>query len=153
MSPSAKQRTNAVPSSYLILVRGENVLLSQRANTGYYDGHFGLISGHVEERETFTEAVIREALEEASIQLEVPDLSVCHFMQRFEDSNAVGFKQRVDVFFRAEKWKNQIVNNEPEKCERLEWFALSQLPVNTIPYIRLALESMRSMRVYSEFGY
>lgn len=153
MSLSAGQRASAIPSSYLILVRGGDVLLSQRANTGYYDGHFGLISGHVEERETFTEAVIREALEEAGIQLEVPDLSVCHFMQRFEGSNAVGFNQRVDVFFRAERWKNQIVNKEPEKCERLEWFALPQLPGNTIPYIRSALESMRDTRVYSEFGY
>ena len=58
-----KERNLNVPASYLVLMKDHKVLLLQRANTGYHDGDYSIIAGHVEKDETFTDAVIREARE------------------------------------------------------------------------------------------
>ena len=150
---SNEKRIKAVLAAYLVLFRDGKVLLSQRANTGYYDGYFGLVSGHVEGKETFTEALIREAFEEAGIQLKFKDLETCHFMHRYEDLNSTGSKVRVDVFILAKSWRNEIINREPEKCSRLDWFSLNDLPENTIPYIKSAIDCIRAKKRYSEYGF
>jgi len=40
------------------------ILLHQRKNTGFFDGHFSLVAGHMEDGETIITAAIREAQEE-----------------------------------------------------------------------------------------
>lgn len=42
-----KERFKVVPAVYLVLRRGEGVLLLRRANTGYQDGKYSLIAGHL----------------------------------------------------------------------------------------------------------
>ena len=150
---SNEKRTKAVLAAYLVLFRDGKVLLSQRANTGYYDGYFGLVSGHVEGKESFTEAVIREAFEEAGIQLEFQDLETCHVMHRYEDLNPPGSRVRVDVFILARNWRNDLINREPEKCSHLGWFNLSDLPENTIPYVKSVLNDIQAKKHYSEYGF
>jgi len=59
----------------------------------------------------------------------------------------------VDVFFTASRWEGEIVNREPEKCSRLEWHALDDLPGNLIPYIGKALRHIREGVTYSEEGW
>ena len=54
---------------YLLLLREEQVLLRQRHNTGYEDGSYSAIAGHVEPDERITHALVREAAEEAGIRL------------------------------------------------------------------------------------
>ena len=60
---------------HLILTndRGECLFL-RRFNTGYKDGEYGLVSGHVEEGENLKSAMIREAREEVGITLSPDDL-------------------------------------------------------------------------------
>jgi 8-oxo-dGTP pyrophosphatase MutT (NUDIX family) len=41
------------------------VLLHKRQNSGFMDGSYSLVSGHVEANESFKQAMIREAHEEA----------------------------------------------------------------------------------------
>lgn len=147
------KRTLGVLAAYLVLVRDRKVLLSQRKNTGYYDGYFGLVSGHVEGKETFTEAVIREAFEEAGISLKSSELEVCHVMHRYEDLNLPRLKVRVDVFLMARSWNNDVINKEPEKCGCLDWFNVDNLPENIMPFIRSVLDSMRMDKRYSEYGF
>jgi 8-oxo-dGTP pyrophosphatase MutT (NUDIX family) len=64
---------------YLALVRENQVLLLKRQNTGFEDGNFGLIAGHVEKAESITQAVIREASEESGIRLLPEHLNFCRF--------------------------------------------------------------------------
>lgn len=45
-------------------------------------------------------------------------------------------------FFLVEKWTGEVKNREPEKCDDLTWCRLEDLPDNTIPYIREALEKI-----------
>ncbi|MDC7232942.1 MAG: NUDIX domain-containing protein [Spirochaetales bacterium] len=141
-------RCSNIPAAYVVLLRKERVLLLKRANTGFRDGEYSFIAGHVEEDESFTEAAIREAREEAGITIRGEDLKAAHVMHRNSD-DAV----RVDIFFTAENWTGEITNREPEKCSDLSWFPLDSLPENTIPYIRRVIECIRKKTFYSEEGW
>lgn len=148
LSMSCEDRHKLIPASYLILRDGEQVLLLRRFNTGYEDGKYSIPAGHVDAGETFTETVIREALEEVGIALKAEDVRVTHIMHR----KAID-SERVDTFFVVGKWEGEIKNMEPHKCDDLRWFPLDALPENTIPYIRQALECVNQNIFYSEFGF
>lgn len=147
----AKDKYKLVPASYLILRNGNQVLLLKRANTGYEDGKYSMVAGHVEDGETFTDTAIREGLEEAGIRIYPEDLKVAHVLQRRYGEGPL--EQRIDVFFTADNWVGKIVNNEPHKCEALDWFDLDNLPENVIPYIKHVLECVKKGVSYSEFGW
>lgn len=144
-------RNETVPASYLILIRDNKTLLLKRANTGYEDGNYSLIAGHVEQGESFSTCLIREAEEEAGIILQSDDLEVLHIMHR--DSGQDKQNQRIDVFFTACKWTGEIRNMEPHKCDDLSWFDLNAIPENTISYIRKVLENLKTAGFYSEYGW
>ncbi len=137
-----------VPSSYLILIRDGKILLQRRRNTGFEDGKYGLVAGHVEEKETFLEALVREAWEEAGVDVRQEDLEVAHVMHRKASSD-----ERVDVFIKTAVWQGEPYIAEPEKCDDLGWFSLDHLPENMIPYIRQAVECIRNSVFYSEHGW
>jgi 8-oxo-dGTP pyrophosphatase MutT (NUDIX family) len=132
-------------------LREDKILLLRRYNTGYEDGKYSLVAGHVDSGETFTECIVREAKEEAGITLDPKDLNVAHVMHR--NSNTPENSERVDVFFVAEKWGSEITNKEPYKCDDLSWFDRDTLPENTIPHIRRAVENIRNKVFYSEYGW
>ncbi len=133
--------------AYLILKRNNEVLLLLRKNTGYCDGQYGLVSGHVEDGESATAGMIREAKEEASIELLPSKLKVVHVLHR--NSN----RQNVDIFFECTSWKGEVVNQEPEKCAALEFYPLENLPDNTIPYIARTIQAAANGICYSEDGW
>ena len=59
----------------------------------------------------------------------------------------------IDIFFECREFQGHITNKEPEKCEALNYFPLKHLPVNTIDYIQIALESVDKNIFYSEYGW
>ncbi len=141
------KRTGASVQSYLILRDGDQVLLLLRKNTGYCDGQWGFVSGHVEEGESGTDAMIREAKEEAGIEIDPSELRVVHVMHRKTNRN------NVDLFFECQNWRGLVENLEPEKCESLQFFPLQNLPPNMIDYVRCALENYLKGNPYSEAGW
>lgn len=146
-----KIRHTNVPAAYLILFKDNKVLLLRRFNTGYEDGKYSMIAGHVDPGETFSQTIIREAKEEGGIILNPDMLEVAHVMHR--DSGCDEQNERVDVFFVAKEWSGEIKNMEPSKCDDLTWFDLDDLPDNVIPYIKHVLESINNKKIYSEFGW
>lgn len=148
-----KNRYSLIPASYLVLIKNNKVLLQRRYKTGYHDGQYGLCAGHVEEKETFREALVREAKEEIGIDLKIKDLEVVHLMQRFAVPNPRNLRGRADVFVIAKKWKGEPQNLEPHKCDDVSWFSLNSLPKNTIPFIKKALKNIRNKEFYSETGF
>lgn len=145
---STKDRHTVVPASYLMLRRGDEVLLARRCNTGYEDGKYGVPAGHVERGETFTEALIREVSEEVGLCLDPESIRVAHIMHRKSYGS-----ERIDTFFVAERWEGEAKNMEPHKCDDLAWFSVDDLPENTIAYVRHALDRIRAGEFYSEFGF
>ncbi len=139
------ERHRPYTAVFLVLREDDRVLLSQRKNTGHRDGEYGLVAGHVEPGESATEAMAREAREEAGITVDPDALELVHLVHR--DS---GDRVYYDVFFTADDWEGPVRNREPEKCADLSWFRRSALPENTVPYVEQALTATAP---YSEFGW
>lgn len=77
----SKERFKIVPAAFLVLKDDDGrVLLSQRFNTGFRDGDYSLAAGHIEQDETATDAMIREAKEEIGVVLERENLHMNYMM-------------------------------------------------------------------------
>lgn len=135
-----------VPAGYIILEKDGKIPMLRRFNTGYHDGDYSLPAGHLEAGEAPTAGTIREVVEEIDIDLTPKNISIAHIMYRHCDDH-----ERVDFFFRADKWSGEVSNMEEGRCGDVSWFPLTELPANVIPYIKQALESYASGIVYSEF--
>ena len=140
-------RFKMISEVHLILHRDGRLLLSKRANTGYMDGFYSLVAGHVDGGEPFRAAMAREAMEEVGLTLDVSALRLAHTMHRLSDS------ERLSLFFEAETWAGEPVNMEPEKCDGLLWVDPMALPENTVPYVAAALAHAAQGVGYSEFGW
>jgi len=135
---------------YLLLLREGQVLLLRRYNTGYEDGNYSVIAGHVDPGERVTQALVREAAEEAGIQLDAEAVQCVHVMQRQGGDGRV----YIDFFFLAHHWQGHVQNCEPSKCDDLQWFPLTALPTNTIPYIKTVLQTLHTHAPrFHEYGW
>ena len=99
----AKERHQNVPASYLTLLKDNKVLLLKRFNTGYENGNYSMVAGHVDPGESFVQCIIREAKEEAGIQLDPEDLKVAHVMHRNSKTQIAVMEKR-----KQRSWKAQI---------------------------------------------
>ena len=133
---------------HLILKQENKVLLLRRFNTGYEDGNYSMVAGHIDGDEPARLAMIREALEEADINLHIDHLDIVHVIHRKGLDN-----EKIDFFIHAKEWIGEPKNAEPHKCDHLDWFELDELPENTVPYIKQALEHINAGIFYSEFGW
>lgn len=124
------------------------VLLHQRANTGYMDGMWDFAgSGHVDEGETAKQAAVRECKEEIGIEVEIADLTFAHLSHRVGHNGALTY---YDIYFEVRRFSGVPRIAEPEKCDGLEWFDLERLPAEMIPIRRKVLESCKNGVHYSE---
>jgi ADP-ribose pyrophosphatase YjhB (NUDIX family) len=134
-------------TAHLFFLEAGRVLLLRRFNTGYEDGSYSVVAGHVEAGESLTRAAMREAGEEVGVTLLPADLEVVHVMHRKAND------ERVDFFLAVRRWAGEISNCEPNKCDDLSWRRLDDLPSNIIPYVRHALACFQCGQVFSEFGW
>ncbi len=148
-----KKRFKITPAVYLVLIRDQRILLLRRYNTGHYDGHYSFVAGHLEGGETVRRAMVREAREEAGLEINADDLEVVHVMNRISQSNPEYKNERIDVFLKTEKWAGEPKNREPDKCDDLAWFDLDNLPENVIPYIKQVIDCLDKNLLYSEWGW
>jgi ADP-ribose pyrophosphatase YjhB (NUDIX family) len=141
------ERFKLIPESYLLLIRGDEILMHERKNSGYMDGMLSLVAGHVEDGESYIQAMVREAREEAGIEIDAKDLDMKVVLHRKTD------RQQIGLYFVCKKWTGEPTVMEPDKCNGLRWYKLNALPGNTIPYIRQAIEMYQKGEVYDELGF
>ena len=132
---------------YLLLVRGDSILMLRRCNTGFADGSYSMIAGHVETGEDLRTAMVREAREEAGIVLSPEDLEVVGVIHSMSDREYVNF------FLKASVWTGEVTNMEPDKCDDLRWFDITDLPDNTVPYARQGVENYRNDIWFGSMGW
>lgn len=130
-----KKRFCVPVTIHLFFRKEDQILLLRRFQTGYQDGNYSVVAGHLDGDETVIQAAIREAKEEAGVEIEESDVCMVGVMHRRSDS------ERIDFFAEITKWSGVIQNMEPDKCDELRFFPLHELPVNTIPYIRQAISN------------
>jgi 8-oxo-dGTP pyrophosphatase MutT (NUDIX family) len=140
-------RFQLVSAVHLFLLRGGKILLLRRYQTGYEDGNYSVVAGHLDGNETVFEAAMREAREEVGVGLAAQDLRAVGVMHRRST------EERIDWFVVCERWDGEVRNNEPEKCDVLCWADPEALPPNVIPYIRRAIENYRAGRWFDSFGW
>jgi ADP-ribose pyrophosphatase YjhB (NUDIX family) len=142
-----RKRFTLKSAVHIFLIREQHILLLKRFNTGYEDGNYSVIAGHLDGGEEVKTAAIREAREEARIHLLHRDLAIVGVMHRKATD------ERIDFFATAATWSGDIINAEPHKCSELAWFVLNHLPENTIPYIRRAIENYQRGIWFDSFGW
>ena len=101
---------------HLFLVKENQVLLLRRFNTGYEDGNYSVVAGHVDGGEDIYTAMLREAREEAGVEILRGNIEIIQVMHRKKES-----EERIDYFFKCEKWDGDIKIMEPDKCDELVW--------------------------------
>lgn len=140
-------RFSLIAAAHLLLMEDGKILLLLRQNTGYEDGRWGVVAGHLDGGETARQAMAREAYEEAGLLLAPEELRLAHVMHRGVAP------ERVDFFFAAERWAGTPQNREPQRCAALAWCPLDALPTEMVPYIAAAIAHVRAGRVYSEHNW
>ena len=145
-----EERYQSKVSVFLVLTRetenGTEILLQRRCNTGYMDGKYDMAaSGHLEHGESLTEAVVRESMEEAGVEVSEKDLEFVTLIHPYQDDY-------INVFFKPKKYVGTPRIMEPDKCDDLSWFNINNLPDNTIPRIRNVIECIKKDIKYDD-GY
>lgn len=147
---SGPERHKIYGAVYLMLLNKDQILLSRRFNTGWQDGKYSLVAGHVDGDESFATALCREAKEEAGIEIAPRDVEFAQAVHRRDSSDA---REYVDIYFAVTAWTGRIKNKEPEKCDELAWYSLDDLPENMVPAVRTVLVNYRKGVHYTELGW
>ncbi len=145
-----KEHFKLVCAVYLILKKDGKVLLLRRFNTGFADGNYSLVAGHIDGGESIFNAMAREAKEEAGIGLDARSMRVVHIIHRKCESPDY---ERFSVFIEASKFSGEVKNMEPDKCDDIRWFPIGDLPANTVNYVKRALENSNNGVFFSEDGW
>ena len=140
-------RFRLIPEVHLVLQREGQTLLLKRFNTGFEDGNYSVVAGHVDGNESARAALCREAMEEAGLHILPEDLALCHVIHRKSE------EERLSLFFTTNRWQGEPSNMEPHKCSELRWFPTDALPDNVVGYVRHALQQVAGGHIYSEFGW
>ena len=139
----------SVPVSvHLMLINDNKILLMRRKDTGFADGFYSMPAGKLEPKESVENAIIREVEEEININIKNETLKTIQVMNRNGSD-----RERIDYFFTVDRWSGEIKNNEPNKCDDLKWFDINNLPKNTIPYIKEAINNYNKKIKFSLFGW
>lgn len=137
-------RFSLVPAAYVLLRRGNAVLLQRRAGTGFMDDHWAsAAAGHVEAGESCLQAAVREAREEIGVDLVIEHTTPLCAMHRHQDTDRP-VDQRVDFFFSCDGWEGEPHLVEEHKASALAWFDLAALPDPVVPHELAVLRALAS---------
>lgn len=142
-----KNRFHLVAAVYIILKKDNKIFLTRRINTGWEDGKYALVGGHLDGNETASQTAIREAKEEIGVIIDPKDIKFVNV------SHLITNSERIHFTFLAEKWKGKPKNNEPEKADDAKWFSIDALPKNITDNSKETIEWHKKGNVYTEFGW
>ncbi|MFJ6782740.1 NUDIX domain-containing protein [Streptomyces yangpuensis] len=135
---------------HLCLERDGEVLLGLRhADSAYAGATHHFLAGHCEQ-ESAVGCLVREAQEEAGLVIDPADVDLVHLVHV---RDRPGAPPRMQLVFRARRWRGEPRLREPDRCVSWNWWPLDALPEPIVPYARAALEGIRAGRPYTELGW
>ena len=141
------ERFKLVAAVYMLLLKDGKVFLSRRLNSGWEDGKYSLVGGHLDGGESATSAAAREIREETGAFVKEEDLKFVNI------THSITNDERIHISFLVEKWDGEISNNEPEKASEIGWFDLDILPEDITDISRSIIEWYKKGQKYTEFGW
>lgn len=120
-------------------------LFMQRANTGFRDGQYALIAGHLEPGESIEACAIRESKEEAGVTIAPGSLDFRLVMRRDAEQNRISF------FLSCRSWEGVPTNMEPHKCSGFVWAKPEHPPAPIVDYVADALIQIHRGIMLSDF--
>lgn len=150
---SWSERFKLIVTVGLLLLDEDKILLLRRHGTGWLDGYYGLVGGCIDGNESVTDAIIREAHEEADILIKPEWLTMVGVTHsKFNKANSETM-ETVDFFFIGRQWEGTIHNNEPHKHDELKFFPLDQLPHPLMPHAKLGLDHILTGSYFGQYGW
>jgi 8-oxo-dGTP diphosphatase len=126
----------------VMVMRNNQVLLGRRRGA-HGQGTFGWPGGGLEFGESLIDAVKREALEEAGLNVQSCKL-VCV-------SNVVEYERHyLDLEFQVTEFSGEPVVREPQYTESWNWYALDALPSPLFRPCELALASLKTSNMLND---
>lgn len=119
--------------AHTFLLRPGAVLLVRRCDTGFEDGNYGPVGGHLDGGESIKQAAIRECREEIGVEIDPVGLEIVGVAHYCSPEG-----EGVDFFLNAARWTGEPYPRS--ECDDLRWCPLDMLPENTIPFVRRAIE-------------
>ena len=139
--------TKLVVAAHTFLLRSGSVLLVRRCNTGFEDGSYGPVGGHLGSHESIKQTAIRECREEIGIEIDPADLRIIG-VTHYNSPTGEG----IDFFLSTRQWRGEPYPRA--ECDDLQWCLPNALPENTIPFVRRAIEHhLQSGLWFDEIGW
>jgi 8-oxo-dGTP diphosphatase len=133
--------------AHTFLLRSGSILLQRRSNTGFEDGNYGPVGGHLEGGESVIQTAIRECREEIGVEVDPASLTVVG-VAHYNSPRGAG----IDFFLSATRWAGEPFPRT--ECDDLRWCPLDALPENTIPFVRRAIEHhLQAGQWFDEIGW
>lgn len=131
----------------LVVKQDNKICLMRRYNTGWNDGMYALMGGHVEDGENPIDAAVREASEELGIKVSKTDLKNVLTMAVNPD--------HIYLYFQCDKYGGVVTNKEPDQCDDVSFFDEHSLPENIIGADKKALDLIINGQgeKYTSYGY
>lgn len=134
---------------YLERPDGTVLLGLRHPNSAFAPSTWHVLAGHCEQENAIA-CLIREAQEEAGLQIERQDVELVHVVHHIGKPRN---PPRMGLFFRARTWRGEPKLREPDKCLQWKFWDPAALPDDLVPYTRLAIAKIQSGELYSETGW
>ena len=130
----------------VLLKKNNKILLIKRKNTGYMDGKYAFLGGHVEEGESLRQAMVREVYEEGSIYLKEDDLTyICAIRN--------GYSNYINFYFISSKFDGIPKISEPDKEEEMIWVDIKNIPEEMVPNDKRAIYNYLNNIYLDEYNF
>jgi len=138
-----------LPVAVISIVTKENkLLLLKRKNTPWMNWYWWVPGWRLDTWETMTVWSIRELEEEVWIKVKEKDIIFKSVIQHKDDR-----WERIYFAIHTQKFSWEPVNIEKNKCEKVEWFDIDNLPTKITPQVNICLNAIRNKIYFEEYWY
>ena len=117
----------------VIIQKDNKVCMIKRKNTGYMDGYYAFVGGHVEKGESLKQAGIREVKEECGVVIKAEDMNFVGGIRNGKREDYFNY------YYVVSNFEGKLQNMEEDKCEEIVWIDKNAIPDNTVDNDKRAL--------------